>query len=209
MTAPKPMTTVVLIAAVLAFPAVASAGSCGSAASVTSDLWDEWGEVAKVVGCAGVAAASGGFTYTACYASANKMDKAMKKMVSFWNKMAGNSWAKLGPRRLSFDTWYEGSVLGMTGRVFVSPHPSPTKRVTVKVKKTGGKGKAEVTVCKTDSRNKTAKAAAYTFAASAPSGKEWKKEVKGALDDIITVHIDGKSATKSFKYKVRAKLVNN
>jgi len=190
-------------------PGLARATGCGSAASVTADLWDKWGEVAKVVGCAGVAAASGGFTYTACYSSANKMDKAVKKMIKFWNKMAGNSWATVGPRKLVFDTWLQGDVLGTAGRVFISPHPSPNKRVNVKVKKLGGKGKVGVAVCKTDSKNKTTKVAETTFAAgSGSNGREWKVEVKGARDDLITVHIDGKSAAKSFEYKVRAKLIN-
>lgn len=192
----------------LCLPSTAQATGCKSAASVTADIWDEWGKVIKVVGCAGVATASGGLSYSSCYETANKIDKAVQKMIAFWNKQAGNSWAKIGPRRLDFDVWHEGNIVGTTGRMFVSAYPSPNKRINVKVKKLDNKGKVEVVVCKVDSNNKYTKVASHVFQPGSDNiGKEWKVEIKGARDDVISIHIDGKSVAKSFKYKLRAKLI--
>ena len=69
--------------------------SCESASTVIIDLWKEYGEQAKKIGCAtaGIATANPA-TVVACVETANKTEEVLQKVIAFWNKMAGNSWAK-------------------------------------------------------------------------------------------------------------------
>jgi hypothetical protein len=188
----------------------AHATGCESAASVTSDIWAEWGTEIKIVGCIGVAAASGGMTFDSCYASANKLDKLIQNMIAFWNKQANNSWAKIGPRRLDFDMWHEGNIIGTTGRMFISAYPAHKKHVRLKITKLDGKGKVGVAVCKQSSDKKWTKVTEHEFNPGDDNvGHTWEILIKGAKDDVISVHIDGKSVTNSFKYKLRANLLDD
>jgi hypothetical protein len=173
--------TAIVPATMLVAPSTANAGNCGSVASVTSDLWDKYGGLAS------------NLPY------AEKVDE----MIKFWNSMAGNSWAKIGPRRLDFGKNLNGSVVGPTSRVFIAETPSNKDKVEVKIDKLDGKAKTSITVCSVDKAGRKTKLWDFT-ADNGNYTKTWKKTVSGVKDGIVTVNIVGHSATNKFKYTVRA-----
>lgn len=165
----------------VAMPSEAHAGTCGSVASVTSDLFGKYNSLAS------------NLPY------ADKIDQ----MIKFWNSMAGNSWAKIGPRRLDFGKTLNGTVTGPTSRVFIAAAPSDKKHVDIVLKKLDGKAKTSITVCKVDANGNQQKAWDFTVE-NGKGTKTFSKTIKGAEGKIITVHIKGHSATNSFKYSVKA-----
>ncbi|MCA9711237.1 MAG: hypothetical protein KDK70_35695 [Myxococcales bacterium] len=175
------LATFAVPAAVLATPSTAHAGDCGSVASVTADIWDEYGSLLSNLPYA---------------------DK-VAKMISFWNKMAGGSWATIGPRRLEYSTNLNGTILGPTDRVFIAETPTDKDSVEIRIEKLDGKAKTSFTVCKVDSAGNKYK----LWDVTADNGnytKTWTKTVSGVKDRIVTVHFHGHSATNKFKYELRA-----
>jgi hypothetical protein len=173
--------TAIVPATMLVAPNTAQAGDCGSVASVTSDLWDKYGALAS------------NLPYT------QKVDE----MIKFWNSMAGNSWAKIGPRRLDFGKNLAGTVVGPTTRVFIAETPSDKNQVEVKIDKLDGKAKTSITVCKVDKTGRKTKLWDFT-ADNGSYTKTWTKTLSGVKDELITVNIAGHSATNKFQYTVRA-----
>ena len=173
--------TAAVPATMLVAPNTAQAGECGSVASVTSDLWDKYGKLAS------------NLPY------AEKVDE----MIKFWNSMAGNSWAKIGPRRLDYGTNLDGTVVGPTTRVFVAETPTNTDKVEIKLNKLDGKAKTSVTVCKVDKSGRKTKLWDFT-ADNGNYTKTWTKTLSGVKDELVTVNIVGHSATNKFKYTLRA-----
>lgn len=173
--------TAAVSTSMLAAPSTANAGDCGSVASVTSDLWSKYGQLAS------------NLPY------ADKVDE----MIKFWNQMAGNSWAHIGPRRLDYGTNLAGTVVGPTDRVFIAAAPTNKSSVEVKINKLDGKAKTSVTVCKVDAAGNKVKLWDFT-ADNGNYTKTWTKTVSGMQDQILTVHLHGHSATNKFKYTVRA-----
>ena len=201
--------TVVLTASLSSLfvaPATAHATGCDSAANVTADLWEEWGKEAMMVGCAVTSAASGGVSYAACYKTAKTVENITKNVIKFWNNMAKNSWAKIGPRQLTWKKSLTGNVIGTTGRLFVGLTPSPADgKVTIKITKTGGKGKAGIALCKSVNGGKPIKVEEWEFPNGDDNiGKSRTFSKTLSKDAIWTLHIDGKSATREFGYKVWA-----
>lgn len=167
--------------ATVAVPTTAHAGTCGSVASVSSDLFKEYNKIASSI------------PYS------DKVDK----MIKFWNSMAGNSWAKIGPRRLDYGKTHNGTVTGPTSRVFIAETPSNKKHADVTIKKLDGKAKTSITVCKVDSSGNQQKV--WDFTVQNGNGTEtFTRTVKGLEGKILTVHINGHSATNKFKYSVKA-----
>ena len=173
-------------ASTVALPSQAHAGDCGSVTSVTSDLWNKYEEYLR-----------DNLPYA----------KTVDKMVKFWNSMAGNSWAKIGPRRLEYGKNLKGTVVGPTDRVFIAETPADKKHAEITIKKLDGKAKTSITVCKVGSDGKPQKVWDFT-AENGKGTKTWTKTVKGMKDKILTVHIKGHSATNKFKYTVNAKKKN-
>ena len=169
----------------VALPSTAAAGTCGSVASVSSDLFKEYNSLASQI---------------------PYIDK-VDKMITFWNSMAGNSWAKIGPRRLEYGKTMSGTVTGPTSRVFIAETPSDMKQADVTIKKLDGKAKTSITVCKVDASGNQQKV--WDFTVENGNGTEtFTRTVKGLEGKLLTVHINGHSATNSFKYTVRANKKN-
>lgn len=167
--------------ALVAAPTTAQAGDCGSVTSVAADLWDKWGTLAS---------------------NLPYVDK-IEEMVKFWNQMAGNSWAKIGPRRLDYATNLNGTIVGPTDRVFLAHSPTDKDSVEIKLDKLDGKAETSVTVCKVDKAGRATKLWDFT-AENGNYTKTWTKTVTGVKDQIVTVHLHGHSAANTFQYTVRA-----
>lgn len=179
-------------------------GSCGSLTSVAADLWKEYGEVAKQVGCfSAVALSKGMIPYEACYDGVTQYEETVKKMIAFWNKMAKNGWATIGPRRLEIGSWLEGRLVSTGGRVFIAETPLNKDTIDITLKKTDGKAHTSVTVCKYAENGKST--TLWDF--EVDSGKEtvgdtFKKTLNGVRNHLISVHLDAKSVTNTFAYKL-------
>lgn len=185
----------------------ANATSCGSAATVAANIWGNWGEMLKTGGCsvAGLATMNPELVKP-CMDGADKWDKVIQKSIKNWNEESKGSSATIGKRQLVLDDWEEGSIIGTTGRVFVTTTPVPSGSKVV-INERGGKGKAGIAICKVSKDGKQNKLKEYTFNDS-KSDKSNEKEkftysYKGPGDAVLVIHLDGKSVTNKFEYKVK------
>lgn len=171
-------------------------GSCHSAASITSDVWKYAGPIlTTVLDNAGPQAAT-----------AAQIMRATDKAIRAWNKLvAGNGWAKIGPRRLDFNERHQGTLVGVTERVFVSAVPA-FKPVTIDFYKRGGKGRVKVVVCKVDRKNRAHQVAAFEVDKTTKDGKVRSIKIADAPDHVIKVVLHGKNAVRKLQYAVKARM---
>lgn len=183
------------------------AQNCNSAASVAADIWGKVHNVAIQGGCV-AAQAAGYINYAACYNTASKINDLTNKLVQFWNAKVNNSWATIGPRRLTLNQNHTGTLVSTGGRKFVSFPVLNKNSVTITINETGGKGKTSVTVCKINANNQKTNIGTKWFNDTKKKKKKSNEKhtftVNGAKNRIITVHMDGKSVGNTFKYKLRA-----
>lgn len=122
-----------LAAALLAAPG--HAGSCGSAAKAVLDTFKEY--KAKVdercrnkrgPKCRG-----------------ERLFTGLMNTMGRWfdTRVSKNQWATIGPRRLTFAR-QKGTLVGTSGRLFLTALPMFDKKVTLTLKKTYGKGKTGI-----------------------------------------------------------------
>lgn len=172
-------------------------GSCQTAANLGSKVWSETpGFVKEAV------SSSGPFGATAI--SAIRM---IDKGVQIWNKLANDkSWAKIGPRRMDFNEWNQGHLIGFTERMFLSGIPAPNP-VKFDFHKTGHDGEVKVVVCRIPKKGPPIVVKSFTVPANAPEGKIKSFTINKAKGHVISVVLHGKSLSRSLNYKLRAKLV--
>lgn len=116
-------------------------GACQSVAQITSKVYKKYWKYAKK------ALKGAGPTGAKFVLVVEAADKAIKT----FNKIVGDrSFAKIGPRRLVIGETDKGKVLKHTERTFLTATPLEEDKVTVTVKKTGGDGRAWITVCTAD-----------------------------------------------------------
>lgn len=183
------------------------AQNCNSAASVAADIWGKVHNVAIQGGCA-AAQAAGYVDYASCFNTATKINDLTGKLVQFWNSKVNNSWATIGPRRLNLNQNLTGTIVSTGGRKFVSFPILNKNSVRITIDETGGKGKTSVTVCKINKNNQKTNVGTKWFNDTSQKKKKTNEKrtftVNGAKNQIITVHMDGKSVGNTFKYKLRA-----
>ena len=172
----------VLILTATAFPQ----DRCKSGAQVFGDVYKKWGDVIIATGCvAAVNAGTGGLAVgltLQCISKADKYAKAAEEMVKYFNASADNGRWTIGPRRIDWGQPQTGSVVSTLSRVFISAAPIDKDSVTVRVKKTDGRAKADVIICKV--------------------GQEVTKTVSGVKGQLVQVRIDADSAVKKFEYRL-------
>lgn len=193
------------VAAIVGFTAVLAGstaaradddGSCTTAADVGSKVWSKAGPMVK-----GALATSGPFGATVA-----EVAGFVEKGVKLWNEIAGDTtWAKIGPRRLDFDQWDTGTLIGPTERLFVSSFPA-TNPVTVDIHKLDNDGEVKVVVCKVPEKGKAVHVRSFTIDKDTKVGLVKSIDVDGAKGHLITIALHGKSVAKSLQYKVRAKM---
>lgn len=190
--------TVAASAAFVVAPSTAhAADSCKTVADVSSKVWKETPPAVKTA-----ISSSGAFGATAI-----KAIKLIDKGVQIWNKLAKDkSWAKIGPRRIDFDEWNEGTLIGPTERMFVSGIPA-VNPVRIDFHKLGKDGKVKVVICQVPEHGPAKVVKSFTVEAGANKGLVKSVTLNKAKGNIITVVLHGKSVGKSLKYKVRAKMV--
>ena len=160
-------------------------GSCATIADVGSKVWKVAGPTVK-----SSIASTGPFGATA--ANAIKM---IETGIKNWNKIVGDkSWAKIGPRRMDFEEWSQGTLIGSTERMFLSGIPA-LNPVVVDFHKLDGKGKVTVVVCKVPEKGKAKDVATFTVDSATRTGKVRSINIPNAKGNIISVVLHGKSLT--------------
>ena len=140
---------------VAALPGFAFAQNCQSATKVAADIYDKVGTEAIALGCSAVkiALAGEGNTFDTkdlldCYKDASFFSGLTKSLVGWWNnQVADNNWSTLGPRRLTLNTNLDGTLVGTTGRMFIS-FPLENDTLTITTSERDGKAKTSLIVCK-------------------------------------------------------------
>lgn len=186
----------VCVAAVLA-PRAAYADSCTTVANTSAKVWDKTPGIVKQA-----IASSGPFGATVI-----KAIKLIDEGVKIWNKLAkDDSWARIGPRRMDFDAWHTGTLIGPTERMFISGIPA-VNPVKIDFHKLDHDGKVHVVVCKVPEKGKATVVNSFTVEAGAKKGLVKSITIDHAKGKIITVVLHGKSVAKKLEYKVRAKMI--
>lgn len=188
------------IAATMAVPMQTARAftNCDSITKAAGDMIKTWeGQLALWAICAAYAAPTEGASLAVCGGI-----EAAAAVTLVWNSVAGDSWARIGPRALNFSK-STGTVIGTLGRVYITAQTFP-EGYGFRLKKTGHKGKVEVAVCVVDEKGKTKQVTLWTFDAG-PRHTEYHFINDGSHGKFVFIglHIDGKSATKSFSYEVQ------
>ncbi len=164
---------------------------------------EEWDDELIKLGCVAVGATTSPEQAIQCLEQAGKLNKALDDMVRFWNRTAGNSWARIGPRRLDLDTDLNGSIVDPGDRTFISAAPMDEDEVTVIVKERNGTGKTEVLVCMHTPDGKATQLAEMLFNEDRRAKRKMESErkvINGVKGKFLSVVFDGKSVANKFAY---------
>ncbi|EDM74774.1 peptidase, M19 family protein [Plesiocystis pacifica SIR-1] len=107
------------------------------------------------------------------------------------------------PARLAFAT-KDGALTGTLGRTWIHPVPYDRDEVRFCFQKTGGAGKAGVTLLKITPRGKAVEL--WTFGVAPgqdDTGRTWARSFKGVRGCLIAAVVDGKSATRKIEYELK------
>ncbi|MAU15991.1 MAG: hypothetical protein CMH46_10695 [Muricauda sp.] len=128
----------------------------------------------------------------------------VKKIKGYWNWIANNGGATIGPRFLEVDGGNEnGNIAGQTKRTFVTP-PSFNNTMTITINKYGGRAETGVVICSHGRNGVTRQLKSYTFPNSR-NGSVKKFTLSGVKGKIISVAMKNRSIGNKFKYKINAK----
>lgn len=175
---------------------------CESFSSIATRIWDEWGEVLKIVG-AGIGATAG-IPPEAIYTMATEYEAAVRKAISRWNEIVGNSWAKLGPRQLALGDSEEGNVVNPGERTFLTPAPLAADTVEIAIKNRDGNAECDVTVCAHPKSGRPRKLWSATFAKGNDNDGNTKRQMlQGVRGCVLSVNLKPRGALKTFSYRVK------
>ncbi len=175
----------------LVTPAPARAGSCDSAATVASDVWANYRKATELLGCR--TPLGGAAEYALCSAT-RLVNETTEDAVGWWNSVAQNRWATIGPRILGAEIEF-GTVIAPTKRTFVSLVPSFNDgKIVVR----GKQGTGVVTICAVDQAGKQYK----LFNDEQVQGdRTFNISRKDAEGRVLSVVIESKPV--SFQYEIQ------
>jgi hypothetical protein len=203
----RTLSTVLVTAsiAVASLPGEASAAPCGSsAATVAADTWHEFHDEAIAIGCA-VGAVLATANFGACYSSLSYYADLAESLVAWWNDMADNGWATIGPRELQWSGIMNGTLQLGTSRLFCAAAPSDRETVEISIEKLDGRAETDIEICKMQKNGGSVLTHSFTFENGQDNiGVTKTRTVTSAKDDIICVHLNNKSVTNSFQYALDA-----
>jgi hypothetical protein len=165
---------------------------CGrEALNVIESLLKNW-----TAECSKVADGKTGSEASKVCLAANKYSQLAPKL----KQLANNGAFTLGPRDLAVGTSQNGTIVNPAFRTFLTPALMDKDNLTVKVEKKGGKGGANIRICKIDEKKKYTHLKTITFEDNGSTGikSETVTSVKG---HFVQVFIDGTGgASKAFDY---------
>ena len=180
----------------------AHASSCNSALNVIGgDILRQMSTILQSVGCT----AAGG-TWDDCYASAKKRTEIAEKSLEYWKTMSKNSWANLGARSLAIGDKEHGTLVGTSGRLFITTTTMPYDSARLIITERGGKSKVGVAICMLNSSGTLRHIKDVTLNGSKAAKKDKNESHEYLLDGVqgavLQVHLDAKSVSNSFKYDI-------
>lgn len=194
--------------------------SCESAISTVIPLWEEYGQVASQIGCGiagGVAAAisqnpeAALKTMQQCLEAKDKIEDAIREAEEHYRSVIGRtSNLTIGPRLLRLDHWERGTIVSSGERLFVTAAPMFTDNPVLRIRELGGKGKVSITVCsyKLDNNGNKDTRKLKDFLVNEDRGEKKDRDqsfnirLSGVENEWISIHLDGKSVARTFKYKL-------
>ena len=115
-------------------------------------------------------------------------------------QLANNGPFTLGPRDLAIGTSQNGTIVNPAFRTFLSPALLDKDSLTVKIEKKGGKGGANIRICKIDEKKKYTHLKTITFPEGETTATK-NETVTGVKGHLIQVFIDGSGGvSKAFDY---------
>ncbi len=181
----KKMTTVLFMMVAMSVSTPAFAGECDSVEKYANNIVGKYQELCK----------------KNCDVKNQKIEN-VKAMVKFWNDMAGNSWAKIGPRHFEFANTTKGTIQSVGKRTWVSSMPSGEAGATVSIKKTDGKGATRYNICTMDPETKQIVRVGFGDFDKGKDTETQTKKVNGTLGKFVIVELVGESVTKAFAYEL-------
>lgn len=121
--------------------------------------------------------------------------------IKWWNDMVGNTWAKVGPRQLSFNARDQGTLLNPGVRTFISIGPSAGKG-RVEINALDGKAGVEVSYCAIKSDGSVEFLGKDTAGSGqSPPARDLSEEQIGGK--FVVIKLDGTGgAMKRYQYHI-------
>lgn len=167
-------------------------GACGrEALNVVEGLLKNW-----LTECGKISEGKTGEEASKMCLAAPKYSQLAPKL----KQLANNGPFTLGPRDLAIGTSQNGTIVNPAFRTFLTPALMDKESLTVKIEKKGGKGGANIRICKIDEKKKYTHLKTITFPEG--EGTTTKSEtVTGVKGHLIQVFIDGTGGvSKAFDY---------
>lgn len=167
-------------------------GTCGrEALSAVESLLKNWSAE-----CEKIAEGKTGEEASKNCLAANKYSQLAPKL----KQLANNGPFTLGPRDLAIGTAQNGTIVNPAFRTFLTPALLDKDNLTVKIEKKGGKGGANIRICKIDEKKKFTHLKTITFSESDETGTK-SETITGVKGYLIQVFIDGTGGvSKAFDY---------
>ena len=132
-----------------------------------------------------------------------KRAEIVANATTFWNSMAGNSWAKVGPRELETGKELKGTVVNPGERRFLTKLPIiDFDSAKLTLQKVDGQAETEVRVYELDAQGNCNELASETI----PKGKgAYAKTLtlQGIRGSVITVRMTPKGFGRKLEYTLR------
>jgi hypothetical protein len=183
---------VVLGVSSLSLPGPAAAEDCGGS-SMAAQILKNHQDKLKALGCKNDAD---------CIAKRNEIVDNGK---AFWNSMAGNSWAAIGPRELTLGEELKGTVINPGERRFLSALPIiDYDTVKLTLTKKGGQAETDVRIYRLDAQGNCAELATVTV----PKGDGSFAQtftLSAVRGSVLTVRLTPKGLGRKLEYTLLAK----
>lgn len=176
----------------VALTEICADSACGrESLNVVESLLKNW-----TIECGKIADGKTGSEASKVCLAASKYQQLAPKL----KQLANNGAFTLGPRDLAVGTSQNGTIVNPAFRTFLTSALLDNDSLTVKVEKKGGKGGANIRICKIDEKKKYTHLKTITFEDG--SGASAKSEtVNGVKGHLVQVFIDGTGGvSKAFDY---------
>jgi len=167
-------------------------GACGrEALNVVENLLKNW-----ATECGKVADGKTGAEASKVCLATQKYQQLAPKL----KQLANNGPFTLGPRDLAIGTAQNGTIVNPAFRTFLTPALLDKDSLTIKVEKKGGKGGANIRICRIDENKKYTHLKTMTFEDGGSAATK-SETVTGTKGHLVQVFIDGSGGvSKAFDY---------